>query len=248
MAGVVLGGGLVLGAGRSLAVGAGSGSAGPENVGTVAGAPVSPGGVQPAPVAAGAPVGQPERDALPPRAAAVSVPKPARPAAPPTAPARPSTRPAAPVVTEPVRLRIPRLKVDAAVQPVSVLPEGDLDVPADPDIVGWWSGSARAGGSSGSTVIDGHVDTARDGRGAFFELRTLAPGDRVELRGRDGRWLSYTVTGRRQYDKDRLPVTEVFGPSATHRVVLVTCGGRFDSGTRHYRDNVVVYAAADPPA
>ena len=37
-------------------------------------------------------------------------------------------------------------------------------------------------------------------------------------------------------------MTEVFGPTPQPRLVLVTCGGSFDSARRHYADNVVVYA------
>lgn len=144
--------------------------------------------------------------------------------------------------TEPARLRIPRLGIDAPVGAVDVLPDGQLDVPEDAGSLGWWSGSARPGRSGGSTVIDGHVDTVRQGRGAFFALSTLVPGDAVELVGRDGRVLPYTVSARREYAKPALPVTEVFGPTPQPRLVLVTCGGSFDSARRHYADNVVVYA------
>lgn len=144
--------------------------------------------------------------------------------------------------TEPARLRIPRLGVDAPVGGVDVLADGQLDVPNNAGTLGWWSGSARPGQPGGSTVIDGHVDTVRQGRGAFFALSTLVPGDPVEVVGRDGRVLRYTVSARRQYPKSALPVTEVFGPTPQPRLVLVTCGGSFDSRRRHYADNVVVYA------
>jgi len=139
-------------------------------------------------------------------------------------------------------VRIPRLGIDAPVGAVDVLPDGQLDVPENAGTLGWWSGSARPGQSGGSTVIDGHVDTVRQGSGAFFALSTLVPGDAVEVVGRDGRVLPYTVSARREYAKRALPVTEVFGPTPQPRLVLVTCGGSFDSARRHYADNVVVYA------
>lgn len=99
--------------------------------------------------------------------------------------------------TQPVRLRIHRLGVDAAVQPVGVLPAGDLDVPADPAVLGWWSGSARPGAAD-SVLVDG-VGSARGGPGAFFRLRELRPGDAVEFTGGNGRVLLDVVTARRQY-------------------------------------------------
>ncbi len=147
---------------------------------------------------------------------------------------------------EPVRLRILRLGVDARVTPVGVQPDGALDIPADPAVLGWWSGSARPGAADGSVVVDGHVDSARAGPGAFFRLRELRPGDAVEVGAGDGRVLPYVVTARRQYAKSALPAAEVFGPTPSPRLVLITCGGRFDSGRRHYADNVVVYAVPEP--
>ncbi len=144
----------------------------------------------------------------------------------------------------PVRVRIPRLGVDARVEPVGVLPAGDLDVPTDPDVVGWWTGGARLNEPSGSVVIDGHVDSARRGEGAFFSLRALRPKDRVDVAGADGSHVSYLVTGLRRYPKSTLPAATVFSPTVSARLVLITCGGRFNRSQRQYTDNIVVYAVA----
>jgi hypothetical protein len=170
---------------------------------------------------------------VPPAAAA---PSPAGPAAAVPAP----SRTAAPFT--PTRLRVPRLGVDAPVVPVTVQPDGLLAVPGDVDTIGWWSAGAAAAAPSGTVVLVGHVDSAQQGPGAFFGLRTLRPGDRVILSGTDDRTAAYTVAARRQYSKSALPSGEVFGQPATPRLVLVTCGGRFNQETRHYSDNTVVYA------
>ena len=45
----------------------------------------------------------------------------------------------------------------------------------------------------------------------------------------------------RTYGKDDLPAS-IFARSGRERLVLVTCGGPFDSRTHHYSDNIVVYA------
>lgn len=154
------------------------------------------------------------------------------------------SHPAAPFT--PTRLRVPRLGVDAPVVPVSVQPDGLLAVPGDVDTIGWWSAGAAAAAPSGTVVLVGHVDSARQGPGAFFGLRTLQPGDRVILSGADDRTAAYTVAARRQYPKSALPSGEVFGQHTTPRLVLVTCGGRFNHETRHYSDNTVVYAMPAP--
>lgn len=43
------------------------------------------------------------------------------------------------------------------------------------------------------------------------------------------------------YDKGALP-TSVYSTNGPSRLFLVTCGGRFDPGSGHYEDNVVLTA------
>jgi hypothetical protein len=155
----------------------------------------------------------------------------------------PSTATAGPATQAPqppVRLRIPALDVDASVTPVPVGPGGGLLVPDDPGVLGWWQGGAAPGDPQGSVVIDGHVDTARDGRGALFDLRELRPGDQVQLTTPGGTH-PYVVTTVRSYAKASLP-SEVFATAGDPRLVLITCGGAFDRHTRQYADNIVVDA------
>ena len=168
----------------------------------------------------------------------------------PAAPAGPSAAGPAPSHTAapfvPTRVRVPRIGIDAPVVPVTVRPDGLLAVPADVRTVGWWSAGAPAAASSGSVVLAGHVDSARQGPGAFFGIRALEPGDRVILSSADGRTAAYTVAARRQYPKSTLPAGQAFDQDTMPRLVLVTCGGSFDRATRHYSDNVVVYALPAP--
>jgi len=135
----------------------------------------------------------------------------------------------------------------ATVVPVTAT-QGALAVPDDPSMLGWWSTGARPGAGVGSVVVDGHVDSARDGLGVFAALRALTVGQRVEVVDQAGRRWSYRVTGRRSYPKTALADSDVFDQSVSERLVLVTCGGVFDRVTRHYADNVVVYARPDATA
>lgn len=153
-----------------------------------------------------------------------------------------SSRQPAALAPPPVRLRLPRLHVDAPVLPVSVGLDGLLGVPDNPHQLGWWSGSGRPGMPSGSVVIDGHVDSAALGPGALFRLSEARPGDEVVITNAAGGSARYTVAARRSYPKTSLPVAEVFAADVGPRLVLLTCGGPFDQATRHYADNVVVYA------
>lgn len=92
--------------------------------------------------------------------------------------------------------------------------------------------------------MDGHVDTAAQGPGALFRMSSLRPGDEVVVRGKE-RSLRFRVMALREYSKSLLPAGEVFSGSIPGRLVIVTCGGPFDGKTKHYRDNVVLYAVPE---
>jgi hypothetical protein len=149
--------------------------------------------------------------------------------------------PTADPVSPPVSLRIPALKLTATVDPVGVT--GDVfDVPPSVDRVGWYEFGASLSDDAGSLVIAGHVDSAAQGRGAFFRLGSLSPGDKVTLRPESGPAVTFKVVGREVYAKTRIPLAKYFARDGALRLTLITCGGPFDKATGHYRDNIVVTA------
>lgn len=146
----------------------------------------------------------------------------------------------------PVQLTIPALHVTAPVVPVTAA-NGLLGVPPVITTVGWWAGGAAPGAHTGTAVFDGHVDSATSGLGALWPLRFARPGEQVTL-GLAGRPnLSYRVTAVRSYPKADLPAPLFVSGAGPPTLVLITCGGRFDSATGHYADNVVVYAVPGAP-
>jgi hypothetical protein len=140
----------------------------------------------------------------------------------------------------PVALQLPSSDIATPVVPVAVNVDNSLDVPENPNVLGWWRDGARPGSDQGTVVIDGHVDSARDGRGALFHLRELRPGDQVRLHTDQGAH-DYVVRALRSYPKATLP-PELFATDGLPRLVLITCGGAFDTRTSSYADNVVAYA------
>ncbi|MGB8649867.1 MAG: class F sortase [Mycobacteriales bacterium] len=174
--------------------------------------------------------------AVPPSSARVGSPSAAAKGSPAASP-QPDGRPFAPLAVQ-----VLRAGISAGVVPVSVGRDGMLGIPEDVRQVGWWQAGAAAGSAAGTVVLVGHVDSAKQGAGAFSSLRQLDPGDRVVLSGAGGARTVYVVSARRQYPKSALPRAEVFGQGSLPRLVLLTCGGPFNSATRHYEDNVVVYA------
>jgi hypothetical protein len=132
---------------------------------------------------------------------------------------------------------IPSLHVRATARSEPVR-HGALGVPTDPAQVGWWMPSTA------ELVLDGHVDSAANGPGALFEVRTLRPGAAVLIQTASGTE-HWRVDGVRTYRKGHVPAGLFRGRGP--RLVIVTCGGPFDYATRHYYDNVIAYASPAHP-
>jgi hypothetical protein len=141
----------------------------------------------------------------------------------------------------PTLLRLPS-GAQVPVDPAGVDGGGVLAVPADIGRAGWWTGGAKAADPFGGVVIAGHVDSAEAGIGVMAELVDVKMGSDVVLQG-SGERRVYRITSRKQVPKARLSADlGVFDQVVPERLVLITCGGRFDPVARHYADNLVVIA------
>jgi hypothetical protein len=154
-----------------------------------------------------------------------------------------ATAPVTPVAavghSRPVALRIPAIGVSVRLTALGLNPDGTVEVPSDYAQAGWF----RLGptpGETGSAVILGHVDSYR-GPAVFYRLRTLRPGDGVEVDLASGATVQFVVTSLVMYPKEEFPGREVYGSHGYSALQLVTCGGTFDTRLRSYRSNVVAY-------
>lgn len=155
----------------------------------------------------------------------------------------PSTSPVAPLEpSDPSGLRVPAIDVETDhLLPLQVRSDGELDVPEEPDTVGWYEAGASPG-QQGASVIGAHVDSPT-GPAVFFRLAELRPGDEITVPRADGVDAVFEVYGVEQYDKDDFPTREVYGSTdGRAELRLVTCGGTFEQDEHGYNSNVVVYA------
>jgi len=167
-------------------------------------------------------------------------------AASPAATGRPATAPsgmAHEVVARstPVAIRIPAIGVAARVSALGLDPDATVQVPANFQEPGWFR-PGPSPGQVGSAVILGHVDSYR-GPAVFYRLRELRAGDQVEVSLADGVVVHFVVNSVATYPKDQFPAGQVYGSRGYSALQLVTCGGTFDTHTRSYRSNVVVYTS-----
>jgi Sortase domain len=145
----------------------------------------------------------------------------------------------------PVRVEIPKIGVASSLGRLGRAPDGTVEVPRRFDVAGWYAPGTRPG-DPGSAVILGHVDSERAGPAVFFRLRELRRGDQIRVARADGSSVRFAVQRTEQYDKQRFPTDEVYYPTLTPALRLVTCGGEFDDAAGHYRSNVIVFAALLP--
>ena len=204
--------------------------------------------LQPAPAGAGAPAGVAAPAALPgPPAAAVTTEQPtptttASLPVPASAQARARVRRASvdAEAAPPRSVQIPAAGVDSRLVPLRRQRDGALEVPADFALAGWYRDGVRPG-DRGPAVLVGHVDSY-DGPAVFFGLKDLRRDDKVTVTRTDGSAVVFAVYARETVGKDDFPTSRVYGDTDQPELRLLTCGGPFDAETKHYRDNVVVYA------
>lgn len=162
-------------------------------------------------------------------------------------PAEPEPIESAPAVADPTSVTIPALGVGAPVDRVGLEPDGGMEIPHDIRRVGWYEPGVRPG-ETGSAVIAGHVDSRSQGRGALWGLKELDAGNTVTIGHADGRSTTWRVTSRTSHVKEQLPIGELFTRFGDTRLVLITCGGSFDSARGRYTHNIVVIAEPVEPA
>jgi hypothetical protein len=154
------------------------------------------------------------------------------------------------------RLRVQALGIDAPLGQSSVGGDGKMPNPAGPSDAVWydftsWDGFGGSIGSGQNAIFSGHVDYAAHvayagvdfrGRGVFFGLALLSPGDVIEVDS-GGETLRYAVSWRRQVGAAASDWAEILSSDVpVDSITLITCGGEFNSAEQSYLDRVVVRA------
>lgn len=155
----------------------------------------------------------------------------------------PGGRAAIPPLTEskPVELVVPTIGVDSGpLLDLGLDPTGKLEVPPDADGVGWFDLSPTPG-EVGPAVIAAHVDY-KGVPGPFYRLDELKVGDEINVRRADGTTAVFETYDVMKFPKNQFPTDEVYGDTDASEIRLITCGGDFDRGSGHYKDNVVAFA------
>lgn len=139
----------------------------------------------------------------------------------------------------PVRLIIPAINVNAAIQNVGVNNKGEMDVPSNIVDVGWFRLGSRPG-EKGSAVIAGHFDGKNGEAAVFANLNKLKKGDKVYIKNDKGPLITFTVRESRAYAPGY--ADDVFSRNDGTYLNLITCDGVWDGVKKSYSKRLVVFA------
>lgn len=139
----------------------------------------------------------------------------------------------------PSTIEIPALDINTDIEKVGTLKNGQMGVPKGMDTVGWFGDGAKPG-SPGNAVMAGHVDS-KTGPAVFYKLEDLDKGDEVIVKDKDGKTLTFEVTGKEKYDRKNAPVDKIFDYSYGSKLNLITCTGNFNREEGTHEERLVVY-------
>jgi Sortase domain len=153
---------------------------------------------------------------------------------------QPQPQPGATGRPGPSTLSIPNIGVQAPIVGVGGTANGAMQTP-EPGQVGWYRHGPQPG-DPGPAVLVGHLDT-RTGPDVFSRLGELRPGDEILVGRPDGTTARFLVGRLERHPKTALPTSRIWTKTSGPLLRLITCAGSWDPATRHYRDNLIVYAA-----
>ncbi len=129
----------------------------------------------------------------------------------------------APVVgTEPFRLVIEKIGVDAPVSQFGLDANAVPLVPFDADLVAWYNFSSYPGNGD-NAVFAAHVTW--NGDAVFKRLNELEAGDRIRIQREDGSHLIYEITDSVLAEPTSQTAQDWMLPVGEDVVTLITCGG-----------------------
>jgi sortase A len=144
------------------------------------------------------------------------------------------------VVSNPVRVTIPAIGVDAGVQDVGLADDGSMGVPVGYSDVAYYDLGVDPG-QAGYAAFTGHISSIYY-PGVFYNIDELSQGNTIHVFGSDGTELVFTVQEVDTYDADSFPMDKIFDQTTTPGVVLITCSGDWDPVAHLFSTRTVVFA------
>jgi LPXTG-site transpeptidase (sortase) family protein len=141
----------------------------------------------------------------------------------------------------PVRLAIPAINVDAAIEDVGLTPQGAMGVPTGPTSTAWFDLGPRPG-ENGSAVIAGHEGWKDDIAAVFDNLYQLKIGDKIYVGNNQNATTTFMVREIQTYGQNG-DASDVFSSNDRKaHLNLITCEGTWNAAEKSYSSRLVVFA------
>jgi LPXTG-site transpeptidase (sortase) family protein len=141
----------------------------------------------------------------------------------------------------PVRLKIPSINVDAALESVGLTPGGAVGVPKGTENAAWFDLSPRPG-EKGSAVIDGHYGWWKNNTPTVFNnLGKLRKGDKLYVQDETGVIITFVVRESRKFNPGADAAGVFASGDGKSHLNLITCDGVWNDASKNYPDRLVVF-------
>lgn len=145
----------------------------------------------------------------------------------------------------PVRLQIPIIGVNSAVEDALITKDGRMDVPAGSVNVAWFALGPHPG-QRGSAVIGGHFGINGNVSFVFYRLNELKVGDKVYILNDKGDTLAFQVRSIKSFDRNADATTVFTSDDGLAHLNLITCEGIWNQVNGNYPQRLVVFADSIP--
>lgn len=145
----------------------------------------------------------------------------------------------------PVRLKIPVISVDSAIEDALITPDGRMDVPAGSVNVAWFSLGPHPG-QEGSAVIGGHFGISNGLPFVFYNLDKLKVGDKIYILDDKDATLAFQVRSIKSFDRNADATTVFTSTDGKAHLNLITCEGTWNQVNGTYPQRLVVFTDAIP--
>lgn len=145
-----------------------------------------------------------------------------------------------PLYAEAIALRIPTVNIKVNVISVGVDANGSMETPRNWSEAGWYKKGARPG-ENGNLILNGHYDSSTGNAAAFYTLRNVKVGAKIEVTDAFDKTYVYEVTQMfyvNVTDPDRLNIFK--SDNTLNEITLITCGGVWDYVSHNYSKRLVV--------
>lgn len=140
----------------------------------------------------------------------------------------------------PVRLKIPNIDIDVAIENVGLTPDGSMAVPKSTSTVGWFELGQRPG-ENGTAVIAGHYGPTNGKPSVFDNLSKLQEGGKIYIEDDRGITISFVIRKSDSYNPTA-DATQVFSSDdELSHLNLITCEGAWDKEKKNYSSRLVIF-------